>query len=97
MKPRLITFLASGFCFIAIAAAQTKKFPASRYVGIGTTRSTLLHFRAGGSITPSYPSSTTQEDIFSLIQADNNAMELGVGKGTDAWNGYVVNGNMGIG
>jgi len=91
MKSRLITFLATGFCFIAMVHAQTNEFPASGNVGIGTTApSALLHILTGGSVSPSYPSSTIQGDIFGLMQADNNAMEFGVGKGINTRRAWIL-------
>ena len=82
--------LSVGFFLVSTAQAQSNTFPTSGKVGIGTTApETLLHM--GSSATaPTYPSSTSRGDIFTLMEANNNGMEFGVAKGNNTRRAWIL-------
>ncbi|MBK1442810.1 hypothetical protein JHJ32_22650, partial [Parapedobacter sp. ISTM3] len=76
---------------ISICLAQSNTFPASGNVGIGiTSPSAMLHIRTYTGESPSYPTTTSKGDIYSLLQADDNGMEFGVAKGSNTRRAWIL-------
>ncbi|MGK6353200.1 hypothetical protein [Parapedobacter sp. DT-150] len=66
-------------------------FPTSGNAGIGITSPlAMLHIRTYTGAAPTYPSTTSRGDIFGVLQADNNAMELGVAKGSNTRRAWIL-------
>ncbi|PRD44977.1 hypothetical protein [Sphingobacterium haloxyli] len=71
------------------ANGQSNVFPASGNVGVGITNPTsLFHIKRGGAV--AYPSTTEKGNIVQFLQADNNALEIGVANGINSRKAWLL-------
>jgi len=89
MKKITVLFF-SVMLFMASKAQNTYPFPSTGKVGIGTTSPQApLHIRTSAA-SPTYPTATSRGDVLSVFEAHNNAMELGVGDGSNTRKMWIL-------
>ncbi|MEJ5091519.1 hypothetical protein GEO21_15880 [Sphingobacterium faecium] len=84
---KLLSIGAMVFCFYTVHAQNI--FPSGGNTGIGISNpESLLHITTYG--TAAYPSKTSRGNIMQLFQADNNDLEIGVGKGVNTRKAWIL-------